>query len=453
MNIPTSDPLLAEIGLPLNAPDSSIIKHRLRQQVITVASMYLGYAMFMVLRMIPTVAGAAIREDPSMGMDLEVWGKILAIGTWGAVVGKFICGYAADRFGGKLTFTVGLLTASIFVGVFGFVSDVRLFGAAFFLALMAKSAGWPSMARIIINWFQPNQYGRVWGILSTSSRLGTLAATFCLGSLLAWMSWRGMLWIAAGLCIVTAIVFAFLLKDRPDATTTSADVTGHESKTSPSVPHPLNGTTVFEAIPCILRSGQFWLITGSLMGLGILWDFLLMVPMFLQDTLRLSAADASRAASAFPFGSLISVLIGGYVFDKLSRGTTAWVMGLLLTIATGCLFTFLMMPHFELTAGSLIWLSLGLLFVFGLCVSPCYYIPMSVFSIEFGGPHSGFLIALLDALSFAATAVFYYYGGGLAEQSWSLFLTVLLAVSVWSALTTYIFMVGESRKQGRQGFT
>jgi MFS transporter, OPA family, sugar phosphate sensor protein UhpC len=396
------------------------------------------------------VAGAAIREDPSMGMDLEVWGKILAIGTWGAVVGKFICGYAADKFGGKRTFTVGLLLASLFVGMFGFVSDVRLFGAAFFLALMAKSAGWPSMARIIINWFQRDQYGRVWGILSTSSRVGTLAATFCLGSLLAWMSWRGMLWIAAGLGIVTAIAFAFLLKERPEATLESADDTGPASNRAPTAPHPLDGKTVFEAIPCLLRSRQFWLITGSLMGLGILWDFLLLVPMFLQDTLHLPTADASRAASAFPFGSLISVLIGGYVFDKLSRGITAWVMGLLLAIATGCLFTFLMMPHVELTAGSLLWLSLGLLFVFGLCVSPCYYIPMSVFSIEFGGPHSGFLIALLDALSFSATAVFYYYGGGLAERSWSLFLTVLVAISIWSALTTFVFLRGEARRQRKE---
>jgi hypothetical protein len=95
----------------------------------------------------------------------------------------------------------------------------------------------------------------------------------------------------------------------------------------------------------------------------------------------------------------------------------------------------------------LLWFSLGLLFVFGLCVSPCYYIPMSVFSIEFGGPHSGFLIALLDALSFVATAIFYYRGGAIAEQSWSLFLTVLVAISIWSAVMTFFFMLGEARRQ------
>jgi hypothetical protein len=121
-------------------------------------------------------------------------------------------------------------------------------------------------------------------------------------------------------------------------------------------------------------------------------------------------------------------------------------MGLLLAIASGCLLTFLMMPGFAFGTGSLLWISLGLLFVFGLCVSPCYYIPMSVFSIEFGGPHSGFLIALLDAMSFMATAAFYFFGGSLAKQSWSVFLAVLLAISIWSVLATFLFLKGEARR-------
>ncbi len=420
-----------------------------RQQIVVIAAMYVGYAMFMVLRMIPTVAGTAIREDQSLGIDLEIWGKILAVGTCGAVLGKFICGYAADRFGGKLTFTVGLLVASIFVGAFGMVSSVWLFQVVFFVALMAKSAGWPSMARIIINWFRPDQYGRVWGILSTSSRVGTLAATFGLGSLLGWMSWREMVGIAAGMGIAGAVAFALLLKERPTALGAPDADQGAELDRPPGKPHPFDGTTLPEFGFRLAGSVQFWLIAGSLMGLGILWDFLLMVPLFLQDTLHLSGADASRAASAFPFGSLISVLIGGYVFDKLSRRTTAWVMGLLLTVATGCLLTFLKMPDFGLAGELPLWLSLALLFVFGLCVSPCYYIPMSVFSIEFGGPHSGFLIALLDAVSFVSTAVFYFYGGGVAEKSWSLFLTVLVAICIWSAVTMLLFLLGEARRLAR----
>ncbi|MFN0052789.1 MAG: MFS transporter [Planctomycetales bacterium] len=438
----------SEPGLQASGPDAASASRLLwRHQAATIAAMYLGYGMFMVLRMIPTVAGAAIVNDPSLGIDLEVWGEILSIGTCGAVAGKFICGYAADRLGGKRTFTLGLLGASVFVGLFGIASSEWMLQVTFFMALLAKSAGWPSMARIIVNWFQPRQYGRVWGILSTSSRVGTMAATFVLGSLLAWLSWRGMVWIAAGLGLLTAIAFGLLLKERPGTLPATATDPGSPETPEPTVAHPFDGLPLKQALPRILGSLQFCLIAASLMGLGILWDFLLIVPMYLQDSLELSVASASRAASAFPLGSLISVLVGGYVFDKLSRFATAWVMGLLLAIATGCLAAFYLMPRWELSHEALLWLSLGLLFVFGLCVSPCYYIPMSVFSIEFGGPHAGFLIALLDALSFIATAVFYFFGGALAKASWSQFLMVLGAISVWSLVTTWLFLLGESRRQ------
>jgi MFS family permease len=98
--------------------------------------------------------------------------------------------------------------------------------------------------------------------------------------------------------------------------------------------------------------------------------------------------------------------------------------------------------------------SLMLLFLFGLCLSPCYYIPASVFSIDFGGPHSGFLVAILDAMGFAATAAFYYFGGGIAQNSgWSTFLFVLAAVCLWSLFTTFFFMQREARNLRRRTVT
>jgi MFS family permease len=173
--------------------------------------------------------------------------------------------------------------------------------------------------------------------------------------------------------------------------------------------------------------------------------------MYLQDTLGLDTAQASRAASAFPLGSLISVLIGGFVFDRLDRKMMAWVMAGLLLTATGCLIVFATLPQWNLTGSPAMLVSLILLFVFGLCLSPCYYIPASVFSIDFGGPHSGFLVAILDAMGFAATAAFYYFGGGIAEnQGWSTFLFVLAAVCLWSLFTTFFFMQREARNLRRR---
>ncbi|MDG1894452.1 MAG: MFS transporter [Fuerstiella sp.] len=444
-----SDPSPYRVGVP--TPDTGTSSAEMqpdvavnrRHQLMVVVSMYTGYAMFMVLRMAPPVAGAAITSDPNLGIDIGDWGRILGMGTIGALLGKLIGGYAADKLGGRVTFTIGLLVTSIGVLAFAMSSAAWMFQAAFFLALMAKSSGWPAMTKIIETSFRPNEYGRVWGVLATSSRIGTLIATLLLGGLLAVVPWQTTLYIAATAGIVITVYFAVSQKAAAEKLAAAMPKTDNER--GGNVDHPLFGTSLFEAITYFFRSRQFWLITGSMMGMTIMWDFLLMVPLYLRDTLNMQPADAAMASSAFPFGSLISVLAGGFIFDKLSRRSMAWVMGGLLLVAAGCILTFYLMPRLDMAANALTGLSLALLFVFGLCVSPCYYIPMSVFSIQFGGPHSGFLIALLDALAFGVTAAFYYFAGDVAQHSWALFLFLLLAVAVCSMLTMFFFLLGEAR--------
>jgi len=418
---------------------------KLNRQILTVFSMYVGYACFMILKTAPIAASSALLDDPSLNLTTTEWGRILAVGTFGAILGKFISGWMADNLGGKFTFTLGLFLTAIAIALFAVSSNVWLLGFTFSLALMAKSAGWPSMAKIIGHWFQPNQYGRVWGIISTSSRVGTIIATLCLGALLALLPWRWMLLVAASLGGLVVLFVIWTLKEHPPKSLMDDDST-EITEVNQTPPHPLDGTTLPQAIRCFLISRRFWLITGSLMGLTILLDFLNFIPIYFKETLEIPSSQSSMMASAFPMGSFLSVLVGGYIFDKLDRAKMAYLMAALLSVATGCIWAFYLMPSWGFENGTRIYISIALLLVFGLCVSPCYYLPMSVFSIEFGGIHSGFLIALLDALAFSASMVFSYFGGELADsQGWGAFLAVLLAVSIWSVLTTFLFLLGEAR--------
>lgn len=421
------------------------------QQARVVGSMYIGYAMFMVLRMAPAPVSNSIIDDPNLGIGLGEWGRIMSMGTVGAVIGKFIGGYAADRLGGRVTFAIGLLVCSLGIAAFSVSTSLWMFQAAFFVALMAKSSGWPGMTRIVGQSFHPVEYGRVWGILSTSSRVGTIVATFGLGLLVALVSWQTLLIIAGVTGIVVAVAFNVYQKsaaaqlETTRAQNSSTD-TSHEPETAALEDHPLHGTTVFTAIGRFCLSLQFWLITGSLTGLTILWDFIFFLPAFLKDTIGVSESAANATSTAFPVGSFISVLAGGFVFDLLSRRSTAWVMVALLLVAAACIGAFYQMQLTHLSHGTAVMLATFLLFTMGLCIAPCYYIPMSVFSIQFGGPHAGFLVAMLDAIAFAFNAAFYWFAGDVAEASWNLLLIVLGTISLTAALLTFVFMLGESKK-------
>mgnify|MGYP001274927955 CR=1 FL=1 len=405
--------------------------------VHVLVSMYVGYAMFMVLRSAPGAFASSIKSGPLQFSNGD-WAQITAIGTVGALCGKFVGGLAADFIGGRKTFAIGLLLTSAGMALFSVAQSMVAFKVAMFLALMAKSAGWPAMTQLVVGSFQPRTYGRVWGVLSTSSRVGTLIATLGLGFLLSWFGWRPMLQVTSVVGAAIAVVMFFSL---PAMSHQSPELReGHAD-------HPFAGKSPLNATFAFFMSARFWLIALSVACLTVMWDFLSMVTIFLTDSFQVTDAAASVTSSAFPMGSLVSVLAGGFLFDRLSRRTMSVVMGCLLIVATSCIGTFCAMPQMGLSGTEAIRLASVLLFVFGLCVSPCYYIPMSIFSIQFGGPHSGFLVSLLDAAGFAASAAFYFFLGGLADESWQTFLIALGIVSSVSAVVTWLFLRGESRIQ------
>jgi sugar phosphate permease len=436
---------MSTLSPPAELPLTPAVPSRTLAQVQTVATLYLAYATSMVLRMIPSVVGTAIRDETHLGIGLAEWSQVLAAGTVGALVGKFVCGWSADRFGGRVTLTAALLVASSGVALFATAHHLDAFQAALFVTLMAQAAGWPSMTKIIGHWFTPRQYGRVWGVLSTSSRVGALFATLLLGSLLTSVPWRSLLWLTAAGGVVVALAHGWLLRETPAQPVVEPDgVPDSQRSSQPS--GPFDQLPLATALPRMLVNPRFWWIAGSLMGLAILWDFLLLAPLFLQDQLQLTAPQASRVASAFPLGSLMSVLAGGYVFDRLGNRRMAGVTAVLLAVATGCL---LLLSHLSPVAivGCPSWIVASLLFLaLGLCLSPCYYIPASVFSMQFGGRHSGFLVSLLDALGFATTAGFYYFAGrGIETHGWGVFLAALAGIGIWSLVTTSGFLWNEGR--------
>ena len=80
---------------------------------------------------------------------------------------------------------------------------------------------------------------------------------------------------------------------------------------------------------------------------------------------------------------------------------------------------------------------------------------MSIFSIEFGGPHSATLVCLIDMSGFAASASFGFVGGRLAASAggWSSFMALLIIIGVVATISTWLFMNGEYRAAIRANAT
>ncbi len=119
-----------------------------------------------------------------------------------------------------------------------------------------------------------------------------------------------------------------------------------------------------------------------------------------------------------------------------------FVLGGMLVIAITCLLSLRYLGSVEWGVQLELVLTIGLIFVFGFAISPAYYLPMSVFSIDFGGMHCGLLVGLIDALAYFGAMIFDFVGGAVANQDggWQVFLSILIATSVIATITMIVFL-------------
>lgn len=416
---------------------------RLRWELIILACMYAGYMAFILCRTAIYVVSPAMVGDPALGLTKTMFGAILGWGTAGMVTGKLLSGAVADQLGGRRVFLLALSTTAAAACAFAVAGGFVLFCLLNFTMLLAAAAGWPAMSKLIAEWYEPDRYGKVWGVISTSSRLSSVLSTLLLGSLLLRFTWA-RIFLAAGLltAAVVALIFLFL-KARPS----DAGLTPPRAAVQAlSGPHPLDGAGLKEALAYFVRSGRVWLICVSIMCTTVLMEVIGFLPLYLKETLGLSAAAASTASSVFPAGCFAALLAGGYLYDKVPRGRRGLLLGGMLAVAALCLTGLLAMGHVPRSPAAALVITAAILFVYGLAIAPAYYLPMSVFSIEHGGKHCGVLIGLIDAAGYGAAMLYQFAGGAIIDRpdGWRNMLVLLLAIALLATASTVWFASADS---------
>jgi sugar phosphate permease len=407
--------------------------------------MYAGYGAMMISRQMVTILSPALLADESLNFTVKHTGDILAFGTVGAMVGKLIWGPLADKIGGRLTFLIGIVLTASLVAAFGLSHNVVAFTVCSALLYCTKSSGWPGMTKVVGAWYLPRQYGRVWSILSTSSRASVVSGTLFFGWLLAFFDWRTVAFFAAAMALLVYAVCRFFLQDKPADPHFLEEDQEAAASLADKQKHPLDGTSLWRGLWAFACSRRVWFVIAMLMALTCAMAFLDFLPAYLMESFQLTPSQASVASSYMPLGSLLGLVASIACYDRFSKKQLRAVLTAMLAVATLCILSLQFLPQLGIPLAGNLRLAKGLILLFGVMTSPAYYIPMSIFSIEFGGPHSATLVCLIDMCGFAASASFGFLGGRLAagEGGWSSFMTLLIVVGVVATISTWLFMNGE----------
>src|SRR5580692_830541 len=380
-------------------------------QAVTVALLVTGYAGYYLCRSDLSVSlPLLIQEMATRGIPRDEattrFGTIASFGVLAYAIGKFPSGGLADFLGGRRNYLFGMAGSVLFTFIFAMSGGIPMFTLAWIGNRGVQSLGWAGVVKITSKWFSFSTYGSVMGIISLSFLFGDALSRQFMSALIAHgLGWRGVFYSAGGVLAVLLGINLLLVKESPRELGLPEPAVNPDNlfRDSGEKHRP---ASVQELLRVFGRSRVFWLVCVLSLGMTLVREtFNLWTPTYFTQAVGLTNADAAQKSALFPLFGGVSVLLAGFLSDRLGpRGRSTIIFyGLALTTIVLLILAFL---DFGLsTAGPVLLIGL----VGFLMIGPYSYFAGAM-SLDFGGRQgSATASGLIDGIG--------YLGGVLAGNS------------------------------------
>jgi sugar phosphate permease len=415
------------------------------RQTATVLLLFGGYASLYFCRADLSVAAPLLIDDlgrhgVSHAVAIVRMGSIASLGVLAYALGKLFLTGLGDYWGGRWNFLIGLAGAFGFTLLFASGTALPLFTFAWFGNRLTQSLSWAGLIKVSSKWFDFSSYGTILGILSLSYLIGDAAARQSMGMLIAHgFGWRAVFYFAAAVAGAFLVANALFLRE-------SRAALGLGEAT----PNPLNLFAASESRPKsirallwpLLRSRAFLLVCLLSLGCTIVREtFNIWTPVYLRDYLGFSISDSAGMSAIFPAVGAISVLLSGWLSDRLGINGRPLVMFVGLT-ATAVALLVLMSVNTSTTGSRLPLIAIGGI---AFCLLGPYSYLGGAMALDFGGKQAGAVSSgLIDGIGYLGGVV---AGDSVARISvvfgWKGVFVALAAVSALAALGSgALFIMG-----------
>ncbi len=301
-----------------------------RAQVRTMVLLFVGYAACYYCRAdlsvaTPLLADELTRNGMSHNDALLRLGRITSFGVAAYATGKLLLTGLGDYWGGRRNFLIGVGGAALFTVLFGLSGTVPLFTLAWVGNRLTQSVGWAGLIKVSSKWFNYTSYGTVLAILSLSYLIGDALARQQMGVLIGHgYGWRTLFFFAAAVAAVTLLASLLWLRE-------SRSDEGHPQAEA----NPLNlfaqtekpPGSAWELLLPLLRSPAFVLVCVLSFACTIIREtFNSWTPEYLHGHLGFSMSDAATWSAVFPAVGVASVLLCGWLSDRMGLNGRALLM-------------------------------------------------------------------------------------------------------------------------------
>jgi sugar phosphate permease len=372
----------------------------------TIALLAFGYSGYYFCRsdlsvVLPDLIRDLAHRGISPGQAQIRLGLIASLGTIAYAFGKFFSGILADSGGGRRNFVGGMAGSILFTLVFVLSGGFPIFTLAWIGNRLFQSQGWAGLVRVSSRWFSYSTYGSVMALVSLSFLFGDAGCRWAMSQLMAHgVGWRGVFVFAAGCLAVLLLANLLLLRETPQERGLPAPLVNPRNVYAAAVSEGANTSLEITAILRPLFSSlAFWLVCALAFGTTLLREtFNLWTPTYFVQYVGLSSSAAASRSALFPLCGGISVLLGGYLSDRLGSGGRNIIVVLGMAGCTACLVLFGFVPaHGDPLAPTLLIALSGFMLL-----GPYSYLAGAM-SLDFGGERGSATAAgVIDGFGYIA---------------------------------------------------
>ncbi|HUO29159.1 MAG TPA: MFS transporter [Bryobacteraceae bacterium] len=417
-------------------------------QGLTITLLFLGYAGYYLCRSnfsvsLPLIIDELVAHGMTPDEAKIRLGAITSFGVLAYAIGKLFLGGLADFLGGKRNFLTGMGGSILFTLLFSLGGGMPIFTLAWIGNRLVQSTGWAGAVKITSRWFSHSSYGTVMGLVSLSYLFGDAAARQFMGAIIGHgYGWRVVFQVAAGTLFVIFVANFLLLKEsrteigesEPDVN--PANLFGAEG----SDPKP---TGLRDLLGPLFRSPAFWIVCSLSLGTTLVREtFNTWTPTYFHQVAGYSEAAAASTSSVFPFFGGVSVLLSGFLSDRMGRYGRSAIMFVSLLASSVALLALGSLP-----AGAGRMLPTVLVGAVGFLVIGPYAYLAGAIALDFGGKHgSATSSGIIDGVG--------YLGGILAGDTvarisvsfgWTGAFLALAVIALLSSGAAAMLLMGQRR--------
>ncbi|CAH4029407.1 unnamed protein product [Pieris brassicae] len=397
-------------------------------------------------------ATAILKPYATFDWDEKTQGLILSGFYYGYAATQVPGGYLAEKFGGKWTLGVGLLSTALFTFLTPIV--IRAGGATWLFILrvlqgMGEGPTMPALMIMLARWVPPHERGFQGALVFGGAQIGNIFGSFMSGILLAdGNDWAYVFYFFGGFGILWFVLWSLLCYSTPNS---------HPYITKKELNYLNKNVTTAESsnakdpVPwkAILRSVPAWALVWAAVGHD--WGYYTMVtdlPKYSHDVLKFNIATTG-VLTALPYIAMwLSSFVFGFVCDIcIKKGWHTIKTGRIIhtTIAaTGPAICIIMASYAGCDR-----VAAMVYFVLSMALMGGFYSGMKVNALDLAPNYAGSLTSLVNTTSTFAGIITPYLIGLLTPDStlvqWRTAFWVCFTVLVGTNVVYCIWADGEQQ--------